>query len=206
VAAASATLLVAEFSLGLLSLRAGLESNDASMILVDYLKRPWGWLPVLLALTVLAPVVEEIGFRGWMQRRLERAWGAVAAIVLTAALFSLVHGEAVGFLNRLVFGVAAGFIAFRSGSVWLAVLFHAVSNLLVGLLMILAPSADEAGLIRWIDANGGVPMLLAATLVSLLAGGRILRDLPSRTARSGGGEGTAYARASLTLGTAPASE
>jgi membrane protease YdiL (CAAX protease family) len=183
VVAASTTLLVAEFGLGVLTLYMGVKSPDQADVFTEYAKRAWGWLPVMLALVVVAPVVEEIGFRGWMQRRLERGWGAAAAIVVTAALFSLAHFEAVGFLNRFVFGVAAGFIAFRAGSVWLSVLFHAVSNFVVGLLMLLTPATDDAVVLRWVAGHGGIPALLLAIAVSLLAAAWILRDLPSRAAR-----------------------
>ncbi|HYW05299.1 MAG TPA: CPBP family intramembrane glutamic endopeptidase, partial [Longimicrobium sp.] len=108
VIAACATLLVAEIGLGFLTLYMGVRSPDTADVFLNYAKRPWGWLPVLLTLVMVAPIVEEIAFRGWMQQRLERAWGAVAAIVFTGALFSLVHMEAVGFPSRFVFGVAVG--------------------------------------------------------------------------------------------------
>lgn len=182
VVAASTTLLVAEFGLGVLTLYMGVKSPDHADVFTEYAKRAWGWLPVMLALVMVAPIVEEIGFRGWMQRRLERGWGAVAAIVVTAAVFSLAHFEAVGLLNRFVFGVAAGFIAFRTGSVWLSVLFHAVSNFVVGLLMLLTPSTDDAVVLRWIGEHGGIPALLVPITLSILAAAWILRDLPPRAA------------------------
>ncbi|HEX8432414.1 MAG TPA: CPBP family intramembrane glutamic endopeptidase [Longimicrobium sp.] len=191
VVAAATTLLVAEIGLGLLTLHMGVKSPDSTDVFTDYAKQAWGWLPVMLALVMVAPIIEEIGFRGWMQRRLEGAWGAAAAIIVTAAVFSLAHWEAVGFLNRFVFGVAAGFIAFRAGSVWLSALFHAVSNFVVGLLILFAPATDDADVLRWIGEHGGIPALLAAIVASLAVAAWILRDLPSRAATPphGGGDG-----------------
>ena len=79
---------------------------------------------------VLAPLAEELVFRGLLFQRLESKLGAVAAVLITALLFSLLHlqyqrGEmAMIFLDGLVLGVARA----GTGSVLLTALLHALSN------------------------------------------------------------------------------
>ncbi|HEX8360404.1 MAG TPA: type II CAAX endopeptidase family protein [Longimicrobium sp.] len=176
-------LLAAQLSLLFVMMYLGVIAPDDTF-LQEYAKRPWGWLPLVLVAVVLAPVTEEIAFRGWMQRRLESRWGVYAAVVGSSALFALAHGQAVGLPNRFAFGVAAGFLAVRTGSVWLGMLLHAADNLLISVLAGVAGSGlDDAVLIAWIRAHGGLPLLLAVTAVTLIASAWILRGVPGREAR-----------------------
>jgi membrane protease YdiL (CAAX protease family) len=46
-------------------------------------------LTMLITNGFLAPIVEEYAWRGMIQNRFRRAWGAVWAIIATALLFSL---------------------------------------------------------------------------------------------------------------------
>jgi len=81
---------------------------------------------------VLAPLAEELVFRGLLFGRLEDAIGVVAAVLITAALFSVMHLQyrhtqlVLVFLDGLVFGVARA----STGSVLLTALLHAVGNAL----------------------------------------------------------------------------
>ena len=92
-----------------------------------------GWLPIMLfAAIIVAPAGEEILFRGFMFRgfvRPERvAW---PGIVATAVLFALPHVQYdwVGVLQIFVIGLFLGWIRWRSGSVLLTFLLHALFNL-----------------------------------------------------------------------------
>ena len=50
-------------------------SEDPFQSLFALGQQPWGWLVIFLLVVVLAPVIEETVFRGWIQRPLERFWG-----------------------------------------------------------------------------------------------------------------------------------
>jgi hypothetical protein len=50
----------------------------------------------LLMAVLLAPVVEETIFRGYLYPVFAKAWGAAAGIVVTGALFGLLHGFQLG--------------------------------------------------------------------------------------------------------------
>src|SRR5713101_5118277 len=89
--------------------------------------------PLTLALAVLvigglAPVGEELFFRGFMLTRLRQVWRAGPAIVVTALAFGLIHGEWVHGLLATGIGLYLGLVTARSGSVIPAVICHVANN------------------------------------------------------------------------------
>ena len=74
-------------------------------------------------------------FRGALQQLLCRAIrNPHVAIWLTAALFSLFHGELFAFLPRFVLGLALGYLFYHGGTIWYGVLMHFANNATVVLL------------------------------------------------------------------------
>lgn len=91
-----------------------------------------GALPLLwIDWVIIAPVSEEIVFRGFLQRGLVRSQsGAIPGIVVVAALWTVAHGQYDWFLAALFLsGLLYGWIRWRSGSTLLTVLMHAIANL-----------------------------------------------------------------------------
>jgi membrane protease YdiL (CAAX protease family) len=91
---------------------------------------------VVFTMAVLAPLVEEYFFRGWLQRAIEadlpqahKAWG----FVLGASAFALSHLGTYG-LPQLVLGLCAGWLFRYSGGLWPSILAHAAHNATVLLL------------------------------------------------------------------------
>jgi membrane protease YdiL (CAAX protease family) len=88
---------------------------------------------VLLAITVVivAPLVEERFFRGWLQLALEKVLGArrYLAPLLTGLAFAAAH-PAYSFAPVLVLGLLNGFVMLRFRSLSACVVAHAVHNAL----------------------------------------------------------------------------
>jgi membrane protease YdiL (CAAX protease family) len=76
---------------------------------------------------LVAPVVEELTYRGLGFAVLER-FGAFVAVIGTAAAFAAAHGLVQGFPALFIFGVAIGTLRLRTGSVYPGMLFHAFFN------------------------------------------------------------------------------
>jgi membrane protease YdiL (CAAX protease family) len=76
---------------------------------------------------VIAPIVEELTFRG-VGFAVLRPFGAAMAVIGTAIAFAAVHGLVDGFLALFVFGVAIGFLRYKTESVYPGMLFHAFFN------------------------------------------------------------------------------
>jgi CAAX protease family protein len=81
---------------------------------------------------VVAPVVEETCFRGWIFTSLRYSWGRWPAIVLSALLFGLAHYESTHLYALAVFplGLVLAALRERTGSVGTSMLFHAANNLI----------------------------------------------------------------------------
>ena len=96
----------------------------------------------LVAGAVIAPLYEELLFRGFATTAWARAVGAATAIIRTSILFALAHvvaqggatfGQAIGIAvvaaaARLPVAFALGWLFMRRGSLWVSIGLHAAFN------------------------------------------------------------------------------
>jgi len=92
-------------------------------------------IPLALLVVTVGPLVEELLFRGVLLSAAMRYVPAGTATVITALLFACVHLPDLGFLwyalpNLLMLGLVLAWLRIQSGSIWPAVLAHAVNNAL----------------------------------------------------------------------------
>jgi len=87
-------------------------------------------LPMMALLGVfLGPIVEEIYFRGWWLKLLERKLGALTSVFVLAIVFALLHFSIGAFAGLFVLGVLLGFAALRWGIIS-AIIGHMLFNLI----------------------------------------------------------------------------
>lgn len=92
-----------------------------------------------ISLALVPAICEELFFRGALQQLLCRSLrNHHVAIVLTAVVFSLLHGEVFAFLPRFVLGLVLGYVFYYGGSLWINILVHFTNNLMVVVLYRLA--------------------------------------------------------------------
>ena len=91
------------------------------------LSSPW-WL--LLAGIVVAPVVEELFFRGFVYAGLAQRYSWRKAALISSALFALIHLQPLAIAPIFVLGYIFAYLYQRSGSIWPAVLMHVSTNAL----------------------------------------------------------------------------
>ena len=91
------------------------------------------FLPCLLASGVLAPICEELFFRGYLMGVFTR-FGRGRAVVSSALLFSLAHGVDMAFLPRALIGALLGAMTVRTGSLFAAMLVHGCYNIAIILI------------------------------------------------------------------------
>ena len=82
----------------------------------------------IILLVIVAPLTEELLFRGIILRGLLNWHRPTAAVVLSALLFALMHCNPWQFFSPLCLGLLLGWIYVRSGSLLLCVCGHALSN------------------------------------------------------------------------------
>jgi membrane protease YdiL (CAAX protease family) len=118
---------------------AGVDEGSRYMITTYRAAQLAGALPLLwVALVVVAPVGEELLFRGFLHRgwapsRLG-AWGTVA---VTSALWAALHQQYDwgGILVIFLMGLLFGWLRQRSGSTTLTIVLHALNNLVATLIL-----------------------------------------------------------------------
>jgi membrane protease YdiL (CAAX protease family) len=117
----------------------GIDSGSKSVTATYRAAKLAGMLPMLwLAVVIVAPVTEELLFRGFLHRGWAPSWlGVSGTIVLTSALWAALHQQYnwVGILCIFLMGLLFGWIRQRSGSTTLTMALHALNNLCATVLV-----------------------------------------------------------------------
>ncbi len=107
---------------------AEISGNDASFQEVnDSIVSASMGLQVLIA-GIIGPVMEELLFRGLLLRRTEQPAGPLWAMLISAAMFGVFHGNLTQGLAAFVLGVFLGIAYLCTDSLLVPVLMHAAAN------------------------------------------------------------------------------
>ena len=77
---------------------------------------------------VLAPIVEEIFFRGFVFQGFRQRYGWVSAMLVSSAVFAAAHLDLVAFLPTFILGCLLAYMFQRSNSIWPGVILHFLVN------------------------------------------------------------------------------
>lgn len=92
-------------------------------------------LIAVISSVVIAPVAEEIFFRGLVYTRLRRAMPAAVAMVLSSLVFGALHGQLVWICYASVIGLAMVIVFERTGTVRATIAVHLAFNLAGGYIL-----------------------------------------------------------------------
>ena len=111
-----------------------------------------------LAGAILIPICEEILFRGIMLRSmLKMRWHPWIAILISALIFSAMHGTTFQTIDILPFGIIVGWLYWRTKSLLPGIVIHIVNNSIAFVLPQFVESNDddiEVGMKVWIVTFG----------------------------------------------------
>jgi membrane protease YdiL (CAAX protease family) len=125
-----------------------------------FLARPGGEAAFYLLAVLVAPLLEEFGFRAWIQRPLERRLSAQTAIGVTAVLFAMAHLQPEYLPVRLAAGLVLGHAVYATRSIWAGVALHVSWNAGVLAFGTAFPDFDPTGKgWRWAVPAAGVALL-----------------------------------------------
>lgn len=82
----------------------------------------------IVTVVVMAPLFEEVIFRGVLLESTRVRYGVVAAWLLSSAIFGIVHVHPTVVVNAFVMGLVLAFIYLRTDSLWSAIILHAINN------------------------------------------------------------------------------
>lgn len=103
---------------------AGLPDNMKD-VFEQMMNNPLG----IISIVVMAPLVEELLFRGAIQGHLMRKWKMpYLGIVVSSLIFGVVHGNPAQIPFAFVVGIALGWVYYLTGSLLPGVLMHFINN------------------------------------------------------------------------------
>jgi len=106
------------------------------------LSSPW-WL--LAGGVIVAPVAEEVFFRGFVFAGLRQRHNWKKAAFISSALFAVIHVTPTAMLPVFILGYIFAYLYHRSNSIWPAILMHVSTNALaLGLAYVLANTSIPA--------------------------------------------------------------
>ena len=84
---------------------------------------------IILTTIIVAPLIEELLFRGFLQKLLEEYWEDITkAILVTSAFFALVHLNPYWIVQIYLLGMLLGYLSWRTNSIIPGLILHGLNN------------------------------------------------------------------------------
>jgi membrane protease YdiL (CAAX protease family) len=98
-----------------------------------------------ILLVILAPLLEEMIFRGLLFSRLTKKWGMTRATIVSSLFFGLLHFP-VNPIGAALLGIVACVLYVRTRTLWVPITLHAMNNMIVwGLVFTLESGTADFG-------------------------------------------------------------
>jgi len=94
-----------------------------------------GFLLAIAVVAILAPVIEELFFRGFIYPVFRQHWGVPVAIIANGLLFALFHFSLLLFVPFAVIGFILAYLFERTNSLGPPIILHALNNFLSVILI-----------------------------------------------------------------------
>lgn len=88
----------------------------------------YGFTGVFLKVAVIAPVVEELIFRGLLLNGFRRNYNGFVAVFMSALLFSLFHLNPWQMPATFILGLLLGWLMLRTNNILVAIIGHSINN------------------------------------------------------------------------------
>lgn len=85
-------------------------------------------LILIVGACIIAPVCEEIIFRGYLYSVTKRYTGPIFAAICTGILFGTIHGEVWAFISLSCLGIILAAVYEITGSLWSSIITHCLFN------------------------------------------------------------------------------
>ncbi|MFA6308453.1 MAG: CPBP family intramembrane glutamic endopeptidase [Clostridia bacterium] len=82
----------------------------------------------ILGIGILAPIIEEVIFRGLILTELKKITAIPAAIIIQGMLFGIYHGNLQQAIYASVLGIVLGYVCVKTGSLFCSILVHIFFN------------------------------------------------------------------------------
>jgi membrane protease YdiL (CAAX protease family) len=104
------------------------------------LSQKYEYILAFLTLVVVAPVAEEVLFRGYLYGKLRRHVPIWAAILATSILFGAIHGAWNVAIDTFALSVVLCILREMTGNVWASILLHMMKNGIAFYILFINPT------------------------------------------------------------------
>jgi membrane protease YdiL (CAAX protease family) len=125
---------------GWLEQSLGIESMQEAVKLLQEAKDPVVVALMAVAAVLVAPVAEEVVFRGYLYPAAKRFCGPAGAIAFSSLVFAAAHGNVVALLPLFALAVVLCLLYEFTGSIWACISVHFLFNAATVTLQLLARS------------------------------------------------------------------
>ncbi|MCD4670519.1 MAG: CPBP family intramembrane metalloprotease [Actinomycetia bacterium] len=91
---------------------------------------------LLIVVSFIGPIIEEVFFRGFLYSAFKKNCGILPALFLSSILFSLVHLQVYSFIPLFIIGWILAYIFEKTKSLFPAIFLHAAYNLILILILL----------------------------------------------------------------------
>ena len=106
--------------------------------LAEYIPSQSPWV-LVLRLVIMAPIMEEIYFRGILLNRLRTITSSYRALIISSLIFGLMHGSILSSLSASITGLILGVIYVKTNDLRAPMIYHAANN---GFLLIMSSGLE----------------------------------------------------------------
>ncbi len=123
----------------------------------------YGIYGAILKVAIIAPVVEELIFRGVIMHGLMRNYSKFTAVFVSALMFALFHLNPWQFLATFILGLMLGILMVRTRNIYLCILGHAINN---GLVLISIQYSKELQDTSFFQSSKSSQLLISTLIVA----------------------------------------
>lgn len=130
---------------------------------------------IISAVVIIAPIAEELVFRGFFQQTLEyRLKNITSAICYSAFAFMLIHFNLWWAVQIYIAGFLMAYVAWKTNSIFISLIIHAINN---GIALLFMNQENE---LTWYVFKGHVnPFFFIIGLIILIYSVRRLNQMPA---------------------------
>jgi membrane protease YdiL (CAAX protease family) len=123
----------------------------------------YGIYGAILKVVIMAPVIEELIFRGVIMHGLMRNYSKFTAVFISALMFALFHLNPWQFPATFVLGLLLGILMLRTRNIYLCILGHAINN---GLVLISIEYWDQLQKTSFFQFSKSSQLLISALIAT----------------------------------------
>jgi membrane protease YdiL (CAAX protease family) len=140
----------------------------------------YGIYGAILKIAIVAPIIEEMIFRGVIMHGLMRNYSNFTAVFVSALLFALFHLNPWQFPPTFILGLVLGILMLRTRNIYLCILGHAINNGLVLISIQFLPEIQKSSFFQ-INKSAQLVISVLIACISLILIFLLTRERPKKS-------------------------